>query len=106
MKTNIILIVFGYSLAMSGLTRGESAANLQAATPDAGFTAYHTRMNPSPVGHIGKYEDLVVTLGKTTGWNSLVPMAISRSGGPQEACTKSRNSLPTRRKIRNAITVM
>ncbi|MCX6872642.1 MAG: LamG domain-containing protein [Verrucomicrobia bacterium] len=41
------------------------SANLQAAGPDAGFSAYHTRMNPSPVGHIGKYEDLVVTLGKT-----------------------------------------
>jgi len=40
------------------------AANLQAAGPDAGFSAYHTRMNPSPAGHIGKYEDLVVTLGK------------------------------------------
>ena len=40
-------------------------ANLQAASPDAEFTAYHTRMNPSPVGDIGKYEDLVVALGKT-----------------------------------------
>ena len=28
------------------------------------FSAYYTRMNPSPVGDIGKYEDLVVTLGK------------------------------------------
>lgn len=42
-----------------------AVANLQAASPDAGFTAYHTRVNPSPGGQIGKYEDLVVTLGKT-----------------------------------------
>jgi hypothetical protein len=27
--------------------------------------AFHTRTSPSPVGHIGKYEDLVVALGAT-----------------------------------------
>lgn len=42
-----------------------AVAHLHGASPAAGIAAYHTRMNPSPVGHIGKYEDLVVTLGKT-----------------------------------------
>jgi Concanavalin A-like lectin/glucanases superfamily len=41
------------------------AASLHAAGPDAGFAAYHTRTSPSPVGHIGKYEDLMVSIGKT-----------------------------------------
>ena len=40
-------------------------ANLHAAGPDAGFGAYHTRLGPSPGGDIGKYEDLIVTLGHT-----------------------------------------
>ncbi len=42
-----------------------AVANLRASSPDTGFTAYHTRMNPGLGGDIGKYEDLVVTLGKT-----------------------------------------
>ncbi|MCF7675328.1 MAG: hypothetical protein K9M97_08280, partial [Akkermansiaceae bacterium] len=42
-----------------------ASASLHGARPDAGVAAYHTRMNPAPVGHIGKYEDLVVTLGNT-----------------------------------------
>ncbi len=40
-------------------------AHLQAASPDNGFGAYHTRLGPPPGGDIGKYEDLIVTLGKT-----------------------------------------
>jgi hypothetical protein len=42
-----------------------SFAHLHAADPDAGFGAYHTRLGPSPGGDIGKYRDLVVTLGRT-----------------------------------------
>ena len=38
---------------------------LHAARPDTGLSAYHTRTNPEGVGHIGKFEDLIVTLGKT-----------------------------------------
>ncbi len=37
----------------------------RSAMGDVHFAAYHTRLNPSPVGHIGKYEDLVVTIGGT-----------------------------------------
>ena len=40
-------------------------APLQAAPPDAGFGAYHTRLGRPAGGDIGKYEDLVVTLGPT-----------------------------------------
>ncbi|MCF7676219.1 MAG: hypothetical protein K9N23_05145 [Akkermansiaceae bacterium] len=42
-----------------------ASASLHAASSDPGFSAFHTRVNPSAAGHIGKYEDLVVTLGKT-----------------------------------------
>lgn len=50
---------------ISLLSLWAAATGLHAATPAAGFGAYHTRTNPSPVGHIGKYEDLIVTLGKS-----------------------------------------
>jgi hypothetical protein len=57
MKEPIALITLWSLLA--------APAGLHGAAPGTGFAAYHTRINPSPVGHIGKYEDLVVTLGKT-----------------------------------------
>ena len=65
-----------------------ASANLHAADPDTGFAAYHTRMNPSPVGHIGKYEDLVVTLGKTNR------LEFTRANGyqPQWRTAKRRSS--------------
>ncbi len=59
----LLLIAAAIVTAMPALAQNNT--NVHAASPDTGFAAYHTRMNPSPGGHIGKYEDLVVTLGKT-----------------------------------------
>lgn len=42
-----------------------ACANLHAADSEPGFGAYHTRLGPALGGDIGKYEDLVVTLGAT-----------------------------------------
>ncbi len=52
-------------IPISLLSLWAAATGLHAAPPASGFGAYHTRTNPSPVGHIGKYEDLIVTLGKS-----------------------------------------
>ncbi len=59
--------------------------SLHASEPDAGFGAYHTRLGPSPGGDIGKYEDLVVTLGAAsrlefTRANGYLPQWRTKAG--------------------------
>jgi len=77
-------------IATTGMTVAEPSTPVKASTlsgtssitgrdvlGDACFAAYHTRTNPSPVGHIGKYEDLVVSLGKANR------LEFSRANGYQ-----------------------
>jgi hypothetical protein len=64
MKKRIVAISL-----LSLLSLLTASANLHAAGPDPGFAAYHTRLEPPAAGHIGRFDDLVVTLG---GKNRLV----------------------------------